>query len=876
MAKASAFRAAVFVKRRSQVEPPQEPTVTMEPGTGPWRYGLTRDLRYAFRQLFRGPGFALTVVLTLSLGVGANLAIFQLLQAALFAPLPVAQAKQLYSLRAVKSPFDGQWFFSFPAYEQLRQATAKFAPVIARSGISQGVVQANGRSPEKARLQLVSDNFFVVLGIPPAAGRLFLESDVHSAQNQWPVVLRYGYWKQSFGADPSIVGRGVVINGTPAVIVGVAREGFAGVVAGDAPDLWLPLAAQASGHFHSWFDSLGPGSGANLDASYLPQRTVFWLWLLARLPDAGKSAVLENWTGALQPDLALLASAAKDAHDRDQILHTRVQLVSAAMGEGTLREDYSRSLLVLSAMAGLVLLMGCVNLANLQLSRVLKGRRELAVRTALGASRWSLLRQLLVENLLLTLIGGLLALFISRLLSSLLLHWAGGSGRPLLLDLPMGPEVLALAAGLLLAALGAFTLLPAWHMTRIDLGVMMKSKANFSALQGRTARRWSNLLVMAQVSFSMLLLGTAGMFAQTLLNLSRVDAGLDRDHVISVHLDFTSAGFKEDSLPALYERMRMRLKALPAVRDAGVSMCAIPGCVWNTALHVYGHPELSEKKLRAEENHVGPGYFSTLGIPLLEGRDFDERDRPNSQPVAVLNRALARQLFGGESPIGHRIGYESAPRDATYLIVGEAADARVDDLRSAPPPAAYFSIDQRPAPAGAIEVGASGRIDLLYSVIRQSLLALEPNLPITDIVPLSAEYESGLSREKLLARLTGIFGGLALALAALGFYGLLSFEVTRRTSEIGVRMAMGATRSDVYVLVLRRTLGILIAGLIPGMLSTELLGFLLRNLLYGTGVVNLSPLLFAACILFAAGALATLRPARRAAFIDPVTALQTE
>jgi predicted permease len=863
------------MKRRVHVAP-LEKTETSELQRGSWRAGFTRDLRYAVCQLFRAPGFALTVVLTLSLGVGANLAIFQLLRAALFARLPVVQPKQLYSLHAVKSPFDGQWFFSFPAYGRLRQATAKLAPVIARSGISQGVFQTKGGSAERTRLQLVSENFFAVLGITPAAGRLFLASDENAAQNQWPVVLRFGYWKQSFGADPSIIGKAAVMNGAPVVVVGVAREGFAGVVAGEAPDLWLPLAAQATGHFPSWFDSLGPGSGADVDASFLNQPNVFWLWLLARLPDAGSSVVLANWTEVLQPDLGLLASGAKEAHDRDQILKTRVQVVSAATGEGTLREDYSHPLLVLSAMAGLVLLMGCVNLANLQLARLLRGQRELAVRAALGASRWSLLRQKLVENLILTLIGGLLAWLIGRLLSSLLLYWASGSGRALVLDLHLGWEGLAFGAVLLVAALASFSLLPAWQMTRTDLGAMMKSKANLSALQGRTARRWSNLLLIAQVSFSMLLLGMAGLFAQTLLNLSRVDAGLDREHVMSIHLDFTNAGFKEEALPALYERMRVRLKALPGVRDAAVSMCAIPGCIWNTAIHAYGHPEIPEKQLHAEENHVGAGYFPTLGIPILEGRGFDERDLPTSQPVAILNRAFARQLFGNQSPIGHRIGYEPAPRDATYLIIGEAADARVDDLRSSPPPVAYFSIDQRPAPAGTIEVRASGRIDLLCPVIRQSLLAAEPSLPITDIVPLNAEYESGLSREKLLARLAGIFGCLALALATLGFYGLLSFEVTRRTSEIGVRMAVGATRGDVYVLVLRRTLGILVAGTIPGVLCTELLGLLVKSLLYGTGPINLSAMLFAVSVLFAAGGLATLRPARRAAFIDPVTALHSE
>jgi predicted permease len=837
---------------------------------------ISLDLRYAVRQLWRAPGFALTVVLTLALGIGANLAIFQLLQGVLFARLPIAQPNQLYSLHAVKSPFDGQWFFSYPAYQHLRHATENVAPVIARSGISEGIFQPKGRSSERASVQLVSDNFFDVLGISPATGRFFFASDDDPTQNHWPVVLRYGYWKQSFGADPSVIGRQALMNGVSVVIVGIAPDRFSGVVAGTAPDLWLPLAAQASGRFGSWFDSLGPGSGADIRASYMNQQSVFWLWLLARLPDTEKSTAVANWTAVLQPDLALLANFSKDAHDRGQILQSRVQLVSAATGEGTLREDYSQPLIILMAMAGLVLLVGCVNLANLQLARLLSRQRELAVRTSLGASRGSLLRQLLVENLLLALIGGLAALAIGQAASSLLLRWASTSDRAIALDLHMGWELFAFGAVLLVLALTGFGVLPAWQITRGNLATIMQSRSASSSPQGRTTRRWSSLLLTAQVSFSLLLVGITGLFAQTLLNLNRIDAGLDRDHVISIHLDVTNAGFQEDDLPTLYGRMLAQLKELPAVRDAAVSMCAIPGCIWNTAIHVSGHPEIPEKQLHGEENHVGAGYFHTLGIPILQGRDFDERDLPASPPVAILNHSFARKLFGNEGPIGHRIGYEPAPRDADYLIVGEAADARVDDLRSLPPPVAYFSIDQRPTWAESIEVRTTGRPDILYSTIRQSLLSLDPNLPIAKIVSLSEEYDDGLSREKLLARLTGVFGLLALALAALGFYGLLSFNVTRRTSEIGIRIAMGATRADVLALVLRQTIGILVAGIIPGVVLTEMMGLLVRNLLYGAGTINLSPLSFAICALVAVGVLATLRPARRAALVDPAKSLRAD
>ena len=837
---------------------------------------LLVDLRYAARQLRRSPGFALTVILTLALGIGGNLAVFQLLHAALFSRLPVANPDQLYSLHAVKSPFDNQWFFSSPAYRNLRASSPNRAPVIARSGISQGILIPNGASPSRADFQMVSDNFFDVLGLSPAAGRLFLAGEDEPTQSQLPVVLRYGYWKQSFGSNPAVIGTKAVMNGVPALIVGVAPENFSGVVAGTAPDLWLTLSAQSTGRFTTWFDSLGPGSGADIRAPYRNQQSVFWLWVLTRVPEPEKSSSMERWTATLQPDLALLAGNSRDPREREQILQSRVQLISAATGEGAFRGEYSQPLTLLMLMAALVLVIGCVNLANLQLVRLLSRQRELTVRASLGASRWRLLRQLLAEDVLLALLGAFPAIFVARAASALLLRWASIGDRPIPLDLRPGWELYAFGAALFFTTLVGFSFLPAWRVSRNNLAAGMTSRSSSSSSQGRNTRKWSSLLLVGQVSFSLLLLGFAALFAETLLNISRIDAGVDRDHVLSVHLDFTSASFGEEHLPQLYARVLMQLKELPAVRDAAFSMCAIPGCIWNTAIHVSGHPEIPEQQLHGEENHVGANYFHTLGIPVLRGREFTKRDLPTSQPVAIVNHAFAQKLFGSENPIGHRIGYQPAPHDADYIIVGEVADARLDDLRSPPSPIAYFSLTQRPTFAESIEVCADGQLGALYSTIRQTLLSAEPNLPIHNIVSLRAEYNEGLSREKLLARLTAIFGLVAMALAALGFYGLLSFNVAARTSEIGIRIAMGATPADVRALLLRQTFGILAAGILPGVILTEVAGQAVKGLLYNAGTVHVAPLSMAATILVIIGILATLRPARRAVHIDPITALRAD
>jgi predicted permease len=834
------------------------------------------NLRYAFRQLRGAPGFALTVILTLGAGIGANLAIFQLLHAVLFSKLPVAAPEQLYSVHAVKSPFDAQWFFSYPAYEKLKRDTSETAPLIARSGISEGLLKATSHASERVRFQLVSSNFFDVLGLAPQRGRFFRADEEASANGEIPVILRAAYWRRAFGADPHILGRKFVVNGVPAVVVGVAPEKFSGVVTGSAVDVWLPLSAQATRQFYTWFDSTGPGTSADISSSYLPQSNVYWLWLIARFPDpAMQVASASRWMQALRPDFAELAAISKDDRERTQVLQSNVQLISAAGGEGTFRNDYSPALLVLMAMAAVVLLVGCVNIANLQLARLLSRQRELSVRASLGANRWQLLHQLVVEGLLLATGGAILAIAIAQTASVLLLRWASSGSSSIYLNLESGWAFFGLGALLLLLALLACTVLPAWRMTRVD-SESMTSRAASGSLGGPKARRWSSLLLAGQVSFSLLAVGTAAMFAQTLLSLSHVNAGLDRDRLITIRLDFSDSSVHEDDLPALYARVLDRIRQIHSVNDAAVQMCAIPGCIWNTAIHVAGRPDIPEKQMHGEENRVGAGYFHTMGIPLIAGREFDVRDSPSSQRVAILSRAFSRQLFGNESPIGRRIGYSVAPADSEYLIVGEVEDARVDDLRSAAPAVAYFPLNQRPTFAETIMVRAAGDPAALFASIRSELAAAEPDLPIESIAPLNAAYSEGLSREILLARLTGAFGILALGLAVLGFYGLLSFLVTRRTAEIGVRVAVGATPADLYRLVLGRTLAILIAGIVPGLALIEAMKFVARNLLFGASATSLVPVLIAVIVLAAAGVGASLRPAMRAAKIDPIQALRAD
>lgn len=838
---------------------------------------LWRDICYALRKLKRSPGFAAIVILTLALAIGVNLAVFQLLYSVMFATLPVPHPNELVALRAVKSPFDGQWFLSYPAYQRLRQATAASAPLIARSGFGEGVLQMQGEAPEQARFQMVSDNFFSVLGVSPFAGRLFLASDARPGQSEWPVVLRYGFAQRHFGTGASIVGRHAILNEVPVVIVGVTSERFLGVMTGYASDVWLPLEAQSPGHLEAWFDSLGPGYGIRLSAPWKDQPGIFWLWLTARVPSGNRPAAAAQWTGALQPDLALIAHAAANPQAKGATLHAQVKLVSAAAGEGRLREDSSLSLTLLMALAGAVFLVGCLNLANLQSACLSARQNEVRVRISLGANRWRLLRQVLVEDALLALAGVALAIIIGRAASMLLLP--SSRGWLLDLDLHMGTPVILLGSILLVTALCAFSLQPAWRFTRSSFDAATGSKwRHAEAPQSRSARRWSSAMLAGQVSLSLLLASMAGCFAETLIHLARVDTGMDREHVLSVHVDLTNTGYAshQTNLPVLYRTLVERMQALPQVRGTAVAMCEIPGCGWNTAIHVFGKANEAEAELHGEEDHVGPGYFRATGTSLLRGRDFSDADRGDTQRVAILNRAYAKKLFGHEDPIGHWIGYQPAPHDHEFLIVGEVADAQLDGLRSAPPPVLYLSIDQNPGPIRSIEVRTVGPSAAMAAQIRQAIRKLDPDLPVTEIVPLNTELNDGLTTETLLARLTGTLAGLTLALAALGFYGVMSFRVARRRNEIGIRMALGATRGHVQLLILRQTSLILAAGVLPGLFLAEITAHAARSILYGSVSSHWPAFAAAVAALIAAGILATWAPARRAASVDPMETLHSE
>jgi predicted permease len=841
-----------------------------------WTERLKQDFQFAVRQLHRSPGFAITVALTLSLCIGANLAVIRLVNGVLFSQLAVSRPSELFSLHAVKSPFDKQWIYSFAAFENLRKSTEGLAPVSARSGVSRGIVQGEQGFTKTATYQLVSGNFFDVLGVGPYAGRVFSPSDEISGSTEVPVILRYAFALEQFRSAEAAVGKKVSLNGIPVLVIGVAPERFTGVIQGVAPDFWLPLSAQALGHFPTWFDSLGRGHEADLSAPYRDQHGIFWLWVLARIPDGAKVEAKRRWTEALQPDLRFIADATRNSTSRETMLHSQIQLVSAAGGEGSFSSEYGRPLLLLIGMATVVFFVGCFNLANLQIARLFGRRQELALRVALGATRRGLLQQLLIEDALLVVIGGTIASIVSGFLSALLVKWASGRNHDLAINLHLGLSAIVVGLALMLLSLVAFSAIPALYATRQNLRAAMQVGVGKIAAQGRRGRQVSNALLSGQVGLSLVLLSMATLFAETLDNLNHIDAGLDRGHLLSVHFDLAARQVTKEYLTGTNRLILDSLKSLPNVKDAAMQMCEIPNCTWNTEIHVSGHPELPDDQIHGEENHVSAGYFRTLGIPLLRGREFNETDQRQTQRVAILNEAFAKKLFGEDDPVGHYVGPRPAPGDHTYLVVGEVGNSRVDGLRSPTPPIAYFSLEQGADQASTIEVRAIGPPSRLIASVRQRLYSLDSTLPISEIVALDTEFEDGLSTEKMVAKLTAAFGGLTLLLGIVGFYGLMSFNVSRRASEIGVRIAIGATRAQIQLLFIKQALIILTAGIIPGIVIAQLARHAAGTLLYGVNSNDFWAVFLAICLLAMSGIAATVIPAKRAASLDPLQSLRAE
>jgi len=841
-----------------------------------WLENLLHDARYALRQLRRSPAFTATALLTLAFGIGANLGVFQLLYAVILAQLPVPHPEELVRIHAARSPFDQGWQVSYPAYQRLRAATPD-VPLMATAYVQNVSIELADHASIEASSRLVSGNYFSGFGVAPAAGRLFVIDDERIGQDVWPVVLRYEFARNTFGSPQQAVGQHLLINGRAFLVIGVARQRFFGDITGFAPDTWMPLALQSTGAFAVPWDSLGPGHDVSLGKPWYNQPTIFWLELTARIPPQRRAAVLAHWDQAFRNDREVMTEATADPSAKAALL--RVTTAAVPLSDNGMRKRFTAPLTLLMALSASIFLVGCLNLANLQLARLHARAHELSVRMALGANSGRLIRQIVLEDALLVAGGSMCALALGRAASGILVRWASNRNGLFTLDLHPNLPLAALGAGLMLLSLLCFSILPVAFFIRSGVAQTAGSRAKVAGISQTARQRWrSNALLGAQVSLSLLLSTMSACFAATLVHWETVDVGMDREHVLIVRPDFHQPRYTDHAamLPELYSRIRQRLQALPGVRSAAVEMCGGIHCGWITALYVHGRNDLTNAQVHGQEDHVGLGFFSTVGIPFLRGRDFSSSDNDSAQRVAILSRSYARQLFGDADPIGQSVGYEPAPNDRKFLIVGEVADARVNGAQREPPPMAYMSINQNPAPINSIRVRAVGDPRQLSESVRQALHQVDPALPVGEIVPLATELNGDLGTETLLARLAGIYSSLTLLLVGIGFYGVMSSRAARRKAEFGIRLALGATRGHIHRLIVGQTARILLAGMLPGALLSILAVRAASHVLYGSVTANSFAILAASLVLALAGTLATFIPARRAAQADPLEALRSE
>jgi len=837
---------------------------------------LWQDLRYGFRRLWQSPGFALVCVLTLALGIGANTAIFTLVDAVLLKSLPVKNPSELYRVGdggncCVIGGMQDSWdIYSYPLYRQFRDHNPEFSELAAFEGGQTDLTVRRSGSHEPAQPfggELVSGNYFSTFGIRPFAGRLI------SAEDDRPgaapvVVMSYRTWQEHFGLDPSVIGGALLIKQASYTVVGISPPGFFGDrLRADPPDFWLPLATEPL---------------VNGQNSILERAGFHWLYLIGRLqPGVSAASLQAKLTAQLvawlngQPDIS--------RQDRAKIVKQRIHVVSAAGGVANLANETKAGLRLLMTISGLVLLIACANIANLLLARGTAARSETAIRVALGAPRQRLLRQVLTESVLLAFLGGLggLAVAFAGTRTILLVFFRGSHYVPI--DATPSLAVLAFAFLVSLVTGIVFGLAPAWVTARSDPAEALRGA-------GRSTKDRASLpqrsLVVMQVALSAMLLIGAGLLTQTLRNLENQRFGFEPEGRMIVRVNPALAGYKPDRLYGLYQQLEERLSQIPGVINASYSIYSpMRGDNWSFGVNIEGHPP--DEEADASFNRIGPHYFETLGTRLLRGRTIGEQDTPASPQVAVINQAFARKFFPHQDPIGKHFGMEGPDHSRDYEVVGLVEDSKYQDARGSAYPTffmPFLQMSKNPKMSfmvashyiGDIELRVAGKPENLNAAVRRTLAGIDPNLTILDMLTMREQLSRNFNQDRLIARLTGLFGGLALILACVGLYGVTAYSVARRTGEIGIRVALGANRPQILALVLRGALVQLGIGLAIGLPAALAAGRLLANRLYGVRSYDPVILLSAALVLAACAVLAGFVPARRAATIDPMRALRVE
>jgi predicted permease len=831
---------------------------------------MLQDLRYGLRMLLKKPGFTLVAVLSLALGIGANTAIFSLLDAVLIKSLPVHEPNQLVLFGKGKDMGmtmgfpDQSWdLFSYPFYRQVQQRSDVFSGVAGLLSITwnvHGFVNSSS-DIEKLEVQLVSGSYFPVLGVNAGLGRVLTEADDQTQGGHPVAVVSYAWWQQRLGGDPAVLGKPITIDNIQYSVVGVAPKDFFGTTVGSAPDLWIPLAMEKQMPPAHW-------DGRNKEEAQS-------LFLIGRLRDGVTAEQAGSVVNLLfKQSLQARAGAQPTAWRLQAIQKASIEMTPVSRGLSDLREQFSLSLKVLMGVVALVLLIASANVANLLLAHGTARQREFAVRLAVGAGRLRLARQLFTESALLVLFGALGGIGLAWWGSRLLLMMA--SGGPEALPVNITPNIRVLAFTIVVSVLCAlvFGTAPALRASRIEPNTSLKAGKTLTALRNPLAKAF----VAGQVALSLLLLVGAGLFVRTLINLQNIPSGFNQDHAMLFNVDTSATGYKGDDprVGPMLQDIEARVKMVPGVQAASFAFFTFNQGLWTGPAYSQEDNIPEARNRTIQNNIVGPDFFAAMGIPLVQGRTFGPQDTAKSQKVAVISELMAQRFFPNGSPVGKRFGIDGPKSKDAIEVIGVVKDAKYVNLKQEFQPIAFYPHSQLPDVLGNLVVRFSGPASSVVPQIRQVIKATNQNLPVDDVVTLSDQIGRSLVQQKLIARLASFFGLLALLLACVGLYGVMSYGVARRTNEIGIRIALGARGRSVLWLVLREALVLVAIGLVVGVLASLAVTKTAASLLYELKPNDPLTITLATLLLALVALIAGYLPARRASRVDPMIALREE
>jgi predicted permease len=843
------------------------------------------DLKLALRQFRKSPGFVATIILTISLGIGANTAIFTLVHAILLKSLPVSNPRTLYRVGdlddcCVNGGFmndDGDFdLFSYDLYRQLQATTPEFEQLAAfQSGRNMMNVRSANATTKSERTEYVSGNYFSTFGLGAYAGRMIQPSD--DAPGAAPVaVLSYAAWQADHGGEAKVIDSTFHIQGRPVTIVGIAPPGFFGDrIDANPPAIWIPLNVEPV---------------IEGQTSILKQFDTNWLYILGRIkPGITPASLQAKISNTLRQWLATQPVYTANGGDT-QIHKQHVIVVPGGAGIQNLQQEAGDGLHLLTGISALVLLVACANIANLLLAKGTARRAETSIRTALGAARSVLIRQLLIESALLGIAGGLIGIAIAYAGARMILNLAFPDATQMPIHASPSPIVLGFAFLLSLATGIAFGIVPAWISSHADPAEALRG---INRSTGDRALLPQKAMIVFQAALSLVLLVGAGLMTQTLRNLERQDFGLVTANRYVIHMDPMGAGYNLDRIGAFNQRLESEFSALPGVKSVGLALYStLEGNNWGEGIYVEGRPAPAPDEHNGSSwDRVSPHFFETIGQPVIRGRGLSEQDTATSRMVAIVNQSFVKKFFPQQDPIGSHFGTFNQKYAGDYEIVGIVADAKYTNPRDPARPMYFRPLSQlntnlkehsattaesRSLFPNSITIQFVGDASRLESLARRTLANINPDLTIESFRSLDYQVADNFNQERLITRLTGLFGLLALALASVGLYGITAYSVARRTSEIGLRMALGANRGDVVALVLRKALLLVALGLAIGVPVALLGGRLMASQLYGVRPYDPISLAAAVLLLSAFAALAGFIPARRAASIEPMNALRTE